>query len=425
MDLASRQHIALKTINLLAGEKGEIPSELAIVPLPKMNKVSIVKYIEIPDKAARGNAWDASVTVLFDHNFLPYVHKYIDRFSEELDKLTQEIIEIEKRGNLDMELSTAISNFYFFFEHKIKSYLSTEDLEVLSPEDARLQMIKDIIEDFQNLIKYYIEHSEGFSQSDLKDALKLSYELSMLDINEVSSKKIRQIAKFAEKLRRKKENLAIKQRKIRVLSDKLDNGLSTILNKKLEEVTAVFDDYLENVKKSMERLSEKGSSILFFKKIYDDGETQAKILATSKELKTYLNFLKLINQLPHYEFVKLKKLYIKLEEMRELKKLREVGRTAQKMADILKLERKKVLYLTRDPRLKESLNDIFKISKDLKKVNIAKEENKLGISKSKKSEKKKKQKTTEKIKKSKNKKKSKTKKKNTSKNVDTKKNKLQ
>jgi len=372
MGLAERQHIALKTINLLAGEKGEIPSELAIVPLPKMNKIAIVKYIEIPDKAARGEAWDASITILFDQKFQPYIHKYIDNFSEELDELTKNILELEKHGNSDTALSREISNFYFFFEHKIKSYLSKDEMEILAPADARLEMIKEIIEDFQNLIKYYIENSEGFSQSDLKDALKLSYELGMLDINEVSSKKIRQIAKFAEKLRRKKDNLAVHQKKIKALSDKLNNGLATILHEKLEQITEVFDNYLYNVQDSMEKLSERTSSVLFFKKV-DSGDTQAKILATSKELKYYLNILKEVNKLPPYEFAKLKKLYIRLKKMRELKKLREVGKTAEKIAEIFNIERKRVLKLTRDPNLIDSLDEMFKINQN-SNVDIIKEE---------------------------------------------------
>ncbi len=370
MDVQTRQHIALKTINLLAGEKGEIPSELAIVPLPKMNKVSIVKYIEIPDKEARGDAWDASITIIFEQDFLPYIHKYIDKFSHELDILRNEIIKVEKKKDPDL-ISKTISDFYFTFEKKVKSYLSSEEMETFSPEDLRLEMLKETIEDFQNLIKFFIEHSEGFSQSDLKDALKLSYELSVLDLNDVSTKKIRQIAKFAEKLRRKKDNLAYKQQKMKQITDRLNNGMSSTLNEKLEEITAVFDEFLDGVKGSMEKLSDKGSSILFYKKIYDDSE--AKILATSKELNYYLKFLKQINSLPHYDFVKLKKLYIKIERMRQLKKMREVGNAAQEIATILSLKRKKILRLTRDPKLKEAMDDVFKITIETT-VDIVKEE---------------------------------------------------
>ncbi|MFX1451202.1 MAG: hypothetical protein ACFFCM_10195 [Promethearchaeota archaeon] len=364
--MATRQHIALKTINLLAGEKGEIPSELAIVPLPKMNKISIVKYIEIPDKKARGNAWDASVTVLFDQNFLPYIHKYIDKFSEELDVLTNDILKKEQKKNPQTAISEAISNFYFNFEKKILSFISSEEAKDFLPLDSRLEVLKQTIENFQKLIKEYIDNSEGFSQKDLKDALKLSYELSILDINEVSAKKIRQIAKFAEKLKRKKEMIESKRKKVDELTTRLNNGMSTVLNERLEEITQVFDEFLEDVHESMEKLSTKGSQILFFKKIYDSGETEAKILATSKELNYYLGFLKKINILPPYEFTKLKNLYIQLEKMRDLRKLREVGRVAQQFGDVLQMKRKKILKLTRDPNLKASLDDIFQISTDSK-----------------------------------------------------------
>ncbi len=372
--MSTRQHIALKTINLLAGEKGEIPSELAIVPLPKMNKVSIVKYIEIPDSQARGDAWDASVTVLFDQNFLPYIHKYIDKFSEELDSLTNSILKIEQKKNPNAALSEAVSNFYFNFEKKIMSFITTEEAKEFFPTDTRLEVLKQTIENFQNLIKDYIENSEGFSQKDLKDALKLSYELSILDLNEVSAKKIRQIAKFAEKLKRKKDMIESKRKKANQLTDRL-NGMGTVLNERLEEITSVFDDFLEDVQDSMEKLSTKGSQILFFKKIYDSGETEAKILATSKELNFYIGFLKQINNLPPYEFTKLKNLYIQMEKMRDLRKLREVGKTAQKIGNILQLKRKKILKITRDPKLKVSLDDIFQLSEETKEKIVLKKEN--------------------------------------------------
>ncbi|MFX0135832.1 MAG: hypothetical protein ACFFDN_19470, partial [Candidatus Hodarchaeota archaeon] len=359
---------------MLAGEKGEIPSELAIVPLPKMNKISIVKYIEIPDSQARGSAWDASVTVIFDQNFLPYIHKYIDKFSEELDLLTNNILKIEQKKNPNPAISEAISNFYFNFEKKIMSFITTEEAQEFLPSDTRLEVLKQTIENFQNLIKEYIENSEGFSQKDLKDALKLSYELSILDLNEVSAKKIRQIAKFAEKLKRKKDMIESKRKKADQLTDRLNHGMAPVLNERLEEITQVFDEFLENVQDSMEKLSTKGSQILFFKKIYDSGETEAKILATSKELNYYLGFLKKINKLPPYEFTKLKNLYIQLEKMRDLRKLKEVGKVAQKFGDVLGLKRKKILKLTRDPNLKASLDDIFQISEESKKQIVVKKE---------------------------------------------------
>ncbi|NVM01926.1 MAG: hypothetical protein HWN67_06300 [Candidatus Helarchaeota archaeon] len=405
--MATRQHIALKTINLLAGEKGEIPSELAIVPLPKMNKISIVKYIEIPDSQARGNAWDASVTVIFDQTFLPYIHKYIDKFSEEINLLTKNILKIEQKKNPKPALSEAVSNFYFNFEKKIMAFISTEEAQEFLPSDTRLEVLRQTIENFQNLIKEYIENSEGFSQKDLKDALKLSYELSILDLNEVSAKKIRQIAKFAEKLKRKKEMIESKRRKADELTDRLNHGMDTILNERLEEITEVFDDFLEDVQDSMEKLSTKGSQILFFKKIYDSGETEAKILATSKELNYYISFLKEINSLPPYEFTKLKNLYIQLGKMRNLRKLREVGKVAKQIGDILQLKRKKVLKITRDHNLKASLDDIFQISKEIKEKIVVEKETKSKIKKSPKKRKAKKKKTKVKSKKSKKKKKSK------------------
>jgi len=78
-----------------------------------MKKISIVKYIEIPDKEARGNAWDASVTVLFEQDFLPFIHKYIDKFSEDIDRLSATLLKVEKNKNKEIMLSKTISNFYF------------------------------------------------------------------------------------------------------------------------------------------------------------------------------------------------------------------------------------------------------------------------------------------------------------------------
>lgn len=368
--------MALKTINLLAGEKGQVPIDLAIVPLPKMNMISIVKYIEIHDKEARGNAWDASLTVLFDQSFLPYIHKYIDKFSEELNKLTKEILDNEEKKKSDLALSKLISSFYFDFEKNIKTYISTEEAKTISPSDERINILKNTIEEFQNLIGEYVKDSEGFSQDELKDALKLSYELGNLDLKEVTSSQIRKMAEFAEKLKIKKDMITTKRKKLDEILSRINGETKNTIEEKLDTITDIFDGFLDDIQDSMERLSEKGSSILFFKKIYDSGQTEAKILATSKELKEYIKFLKNINNLPPFEFKKLKNLYLDLERTRELRKMQEVGKTAQKIGDILHIKHKRILKLTRDPRLKEALNDIFKISSESKKEIIIKEKNK-------------------------------------------------
>jgi len=45
--------VSMKSINILAGEDGKIPSALSIIPFPSLNMKGLVKSMEIKDKKIR------------------------------------------------------------------------------------------------------------------------------------------------------------------------------------------------------------------------------------------------------------------------------------------------------------------------------------------------------------------------------------
>ena len=46
-------HVSIKTITLLAAERGFIPKSLVIIPFPRLNLKGMIKYIEFKDKNRR------------------------------------------------------------------------------------------------------------------------------------------------------------------------------------------------------------------------------------------------------------------------------------------------------------------------------------------------------------------------------------
>ena len=108
-----RNIVSLKTINIMAGEKGSMSESLAILPFPSFNLKGLVRSFQISDKNMRGGTIDASLTILFDEAMDLIYYKYLKHVEPIIHDSAKKIKSLEEtdNGNI-MLIGKEIKNLY-------------------------------------------------------------------------------------------------------------------------------------------------------------------------------------------------------------------------------------------------------------------------------------------------------------------------
>ncbi|MHA1263863.1 MAG: Rab family GTPase [Candidatus Helarchaeota archaeon] len=101
LPLELREVVSLKSINILAGEKGMVPKSLALIPFPLYNIKGIIKTIEIPDWKHRGGHVDSSITLLFDAADDLIFYKYLKYFEPVFEKAAKKIQQLPHKSEFN------------------------------------------------------------------------------------------------------------------------------------------------------------------------------------------------------------------------------------------------------------------------------------------------------------------------------------
>ncbi|HUX99134.1 MAG TPA: hypothetical protein VMV49_06235 [Candidatus Deferrimicrobium sp.] len=130
--------ISLKSINILVGEDGFVPSSLAIIPFPSQGVKGIIKSIEVKDPSKRGGAVNCSLTVIFnDANDLIF-YRYINDFEELFNETASKIVTLVEAKSAKQQLDEVLKLFYLsLIEILVNCLMKYEGREKVSKEPKR------------------------------------------------------------------------------------------------------------------------------------------------------------------------------------------------------------------------------------------------------------------------------------------------
>jgi Ras-related protein Rab-2A len=136
----TRELVSTKSINLLAGEHDKVPETLAIIPFPSLDLKGIVKYLEVKDSSHRGNAYDCSLTLLFDEANDLIFYKYIKDFEAVFSEATKDIQKLEEKKADHKKFEDELIKF----QKKVQDILDElRDHELTSQESAAFPDISE------------------------------------------------------------------------------------------------------------------------------------------------------------------------------------------------------------------------------------------------------------------------------------------
>ena len=349
------RQVSIKTINMLAADR-EIPETSAIVPFPKLDMVGLVKFLEIPAPGERGAAKDCSITLLFNEEADDIIHKYFEQFEHEINKCSEIILSMEKDERSEDEIGDILKSFYYAFNSRL------DDLIV--PEE-RLEILQRSINEVKNLIQEIIE-SDSASQDELQTALKLSFELNQLKIDEITPNDIAKIMTIANELQIKKELIEKQQNKLKNISKKMNKKKLAKLENKLSAIVDSFDSYIDQIHKKVEILSDRGTTMLFFRDYKDEAETEHKIAELSKSLTNSINFIRKFYALSPGGLKKASISYRALISSKNRRKKRIASMHAQILSNLVGITKEEILEATKNPQIKAELDNLLGLSKTKK-----------------------------------------------------------
>ena len=341
------RQIAIKTINMLAADR-EIPEGAAIVPFPKIDMVGLVKFLEIPAPQERGSAKDCSLTLLFIEEADDIIHKHFDKFEPELAKCSNIILDLEK-DEKDSEIEDILKSFFYAFNSKLD--------QILIPEE-KLEILQKSLEQVKDLIQQIVE-SGSSSQDELQTALKLSFELNQLKVDEIKPDDVTKIMKIANELQVKKDMISAQQNKLKSISAKLSKKNLKKLENKLSAIVDSFDSYIKNMTEKVDRLGDIGTTMLFFRDYKNEAETEHKITELTKILTHSIKLLTKFQNLSPADQKKARMSYKGLITNRKKKKYKAVSTHALILGNIVGMTKEEILEETRDPQIRTELDKIL------------------------------------------------------------------
>ncbi|MHA1403442.1 MAG: coiled-coil domain-containing protein [Candidatus Helarchaeota archaeon] len=387
-----KQLVALKTMNIMAGDKGEVPELVSIVPLTTIDMLALVKFFEIQDSTARGGARNATLSLLFTEDADSIVHKNVDLFEEHLTEVTKIITKIEAKNKGSDAIDTFLENFHSEFCKIIQKLLDAEN---------KIQQLQKTIQEVQALITEFAEL--GASRQELAEALKFSFELSNLDLASIDSQDIRKIKNYAAQIKEKKKIIMGQQKKLRTLRKQLDDAALEQLEEKLSLIASSFDSYISAISERIAELSDRGTTMLFFRTYKGEANTEQQISAISSLLKNDLNFISKCNNLSGDDRERARKSFISYLKTRSASVK---SRAIQDLSNLIFIPKDEIKEKVKDKKIEDELRRLFNIKpEDLKKKPVKakkkKKKKKFKKAKKKKVKKTKKSKTAKKAKKSK------------------------
>lgn len=129
----TKEIVSMKSINILAGEDGKIPSALSIIPFPSLNMKGLVKSLEIKDKRRRGGVIESSITLLFSEVNDLIFYKYINNFEDILAESAAKIVQLEE-SKADRMLVEAELDKLFKSSVEILNDLQEAEVRTQEPE---------------------------------------------------------------------------------------------------------------------------------------------------------------------------------------------------------------------------------------------------------------------------------------------------
>ena len=231
-----------------------------------------------------------------------------------------------------------------------------KEIKSMLDYEARIPILKKTIEDVQKLISEFAEL--GATRDELTKALKFSFELSKLDPNTLNSSDIRKIRNYAEEIHEKKNIIQNQQRKLKQLTTQLNDKHIAQLEEKLSLIVSSFDSYISDISERIAELSDRGTTMLFFREYKDEASTEHKIAEISSNLKEDINFIKTMVNETESTRKEIRKSFITYIKT---KSSAVKGKQLQNLANLLLLTKEEISEKLKDKKIKEELVRLFKI----------------------------------------------------------------
>ena len=248
----------------------------------------------------------------------------------------------------------------------VPDFVKVEKESVVKPP-AKNSQLTETIEEAVRLVESSMVDLDQLSPESLKNALQLVYHLRVLeklDGSAITPSKIRQITNLAVSLKDSKDAIVLQKEKLRKLETKLNERALLALDSKLELKAKLFDEFIHDLELTIVRLTEKGEKLIkhYGKKGGKDFRARQKIRKEGKTLAQEVDILKKIGELPQKEFDQVKKAYIHFQKARDARKNKLVKQFSTEISAIIGIDRKQFLILTREKKLKTSLEELFRIT---------------------------------------------------------------
>ena len=107
--------VSIKAISILAGEGGELPEHLSVLPLPKFHMTALIHVFEIHEAQARGGVVVAAISALFNEKYTPFVYKCM----EELEKSIKPMSELAEPIKNSQDITEFLKDLF----DKLKNYI--------------------------------------------------------------------------------------------------------------------------------------------------------------------------------------------------------------------------------------------------------------------------------------------------------------
>ncbi|MHA1265066.1 MAG: hypothetical protein ACTSRS_07490 [Candidatus Helarchaeota archaeon] len=363
LEAKKQSAIALKSLNLFAAEGGRVPESISVIPFTKFGQIGVVKCFEIADENARGGARDATLTILVNENFNNLVLRFIDDLDKLLTHISGRILVNEQVQVNPSELQQIIQESYNYIIENLKIFQAIEQDREKFLDEPKIVQLRKMISEIEHLVEGYVRDVDQFGTDEVKDVLKLAWDLKQIDLYHLTPEDIREIVEVANTLKLKKETITIQKQKLKHYQKQLTKAKIEKLNRQIDKISANLEKFTEKLLEIIKKLTSRSEKVIknHKKKGKIDFIFHKQFEKLRKNLKQHFNLFREIERLPPEKFQQIKQAYVELDEMRKLRKNREVGKAVDKMAKILGIDRNIILQYTRDTKIKEDFNKIFQL----------------------------------------------------------------
>ncbi|HUX99296.1 MAG TPA: hypothetical protein VMV49_07045, partial [Candidatus Deferrimicrobium sp.] len=232
--------------------------------------------------------------------------------------------------------------------------------------DPKINQLKSMISEIEALIEAYIKDVDQFGTEEVKDVLKLAWDIKQIDLYSLSPVDIRQIFEVAEMLKVKKESIAIQKHKLEQYKNQITKASLMKLNEQVNDIVSNIDKIINHLEKIIGELAERSEKVIQSQSQIQNQQDKGvefifykQFTKLRTDLKTHFEIFQKIERLSPKKFQKVKESYVYLEKMRVLRNTKEIGKAADEMAKILDVNRNILLDYTRNSKMKQEFSRIF------------------------------------------------------------------